>query len=100
MRARTAPTSSSRLETGRCTKAATRIASARSRLTSGTAISVMTNCGRSMIASRARSSRSAACPRRSYSAEIVQAVARPASIGTPKLTSRRKRGRSQSRVIR
>ena len=52
IRSRTAPTSSSRLEAGRRTKAATRICSARSRLTSGTSISVMVNCGRSTIASR------------------------------------------------
>ena len=54
-RSRTASTSSSRLEAGSRTKAATRISSARSRLTSGTAISVMVNCGRSTIASRAAS---------------------------------------------
>ena len=53
-----------------CTKAATRIASARSRLTSGTAIAVMTNCGRSTIASRSAVDRGAgAAPRRSSSAE-------------------------------
>ena len=50
-RARTAATSSARLDTGRLTKAATRICSARSSLTSGTAMAVMVNCGRSITAS-------------------------------------------------
>ena len=84
-------TSSSRLEAGSRTKAATRICSARSRLTSG---HVDRGDGElrpldDRLADLRRPAPSP-CPRRSYCAITVQVASTPASIGTPKLTTRRK----------